>query len=220
VITTNVVVAANALVVLAVVVGDGAAKVDPANICTGASGIVWSVLQFQRTTHLDWIAVCYGIATTGIASGTALTVHFDSTTSSSVVGGMSFAGVDTVSPVDVQVSADNELGTAAWSANSLNLAAGSVLVGAAVADSNVDATTTATNGNTLAFAKQETTSGNTGTLVYRIVVGAAAYVASGNWGALADSSGMAIAFKAAAAAGGPAPLPQHLGVGTLQAGLT
>ena len=135
----------------------------------------------------------------GLASGATFTATFLSAADGRCIGGMSFTGVATSSPVDTTNGPNNASATAAWATGSTAVAAGSVLI------ANCYTVDTA-SGNTPtapsleAFECANVTDGYSMPAEYRIEAGAGSVTVAGTFGASAATSNIAVAYLAAAGA--------------------
>lgn len=209
-ITTNVTVASNGLIVIA------AASDNPATLLSSVSGggLTWTVDKSAASTvSLDVVGLASAPAVAGLASGTTITATFDLAGTSKMIGGLSLVGADlTASRVDGTPNANDTSGTS-WTTLSYTIAAGSVLVAGAEYDLNRSAT--ATSPSIKAWEVLEATGGNALAQAYRIEPSAGSYVVAGTWVSGLAGSGqenIAVAYKAAAAAGG-SPQQTLIGVG-------
>lgn len=142
-------------------------------------------------------------APTGLASGTTITATFSATSPARGIGGMSFTGVASSTPVDTTA---NPIGanSTAWTTGNVTIAAGSVLVGACYQESTNATKSTITAPSTEVF-DDGMVSEFGATAGYRIESSAGAYAVAGTWAGTVQSATLAVAYLAAA--GGPAAPP-------------
>ncbi len=192
--TTTHAVAAGSFIVLCV----GWFQTATLNSVSGG-GLSWSIDK-QGFNFSNNMAVVSAQAPSGMASGTTLTGTLSAACIGRVLGGASFTGVATSSPVDgtPPAVAWTEL-VAAWATNSLTISAGSLIVTMCYNESS-------NAGNTITSPAVEiydlTAAGGAEVVgAYRIESSAGSYTIAGNWNsAAAKWANVAVAYKAAVAA--------------------
>lgn len=205
-ITTNVTIAAGALIILAAGCDPPAASVDSCSDNGAGGTLSWTkdVGGKQSQASAETIGIFSAPAPSGLASGTVITVTLQAASSSRWVGGFSVLGADTsASRVDGSAPAKHESAgsSTAWSSTSYTVAAGTIIAAATAFDINHPAT--ATSPAVLDFDVSEATGGNEFLCAHQIVSAGGATVLAGTI-TIAGSTNMTIAvgYKVAAAAGG------------------
>lgn len=179
--TTNVVIAANTVIVIAIF-GD-----PPATNLTGVvgGGLTWTVdkIGVSSNASAEFVALCSAVCVAGLASGTTITPTYNVATSSRMAGGMSLLGVDlSASRLDGVPPAKADMIGQPWASNSCTVAQDSVLVGASVWDQV--STNTPTSPSVESFDVSEAVGGNSLAMEYRIPGAAGSYTVAGNWDAV------------------------------------
>jgi hypothetical protein len=137
--TTNQVVASSGFIV--VIVSWFLENTTLSNISGG--GLTWAIDRqgVNPTAAQQNIALCSAQAPSGLASGQTLTANFSGSSQGITISGMSFTGVKTSAAEDVDTATAGN-NTTNWATNSASIAAGSVLVGAAVNEAATDGAVT------------------------------------------------------------------------------
>jgi hypothetical protein len=173
---------------------------------SGVSGgsLSWSVDKQPNGGSLPYsVFIASAQAPSGLASSTTITASLSGSTGSALfIGGLSFTGIATSSPVDGTPTGPTEATTtAAWSTPSYAIAAGSVIVAACLGEG-----TSANNAPTSPSLEgpENDQAGDTIALVaeYRIETSAGSYTVAGTWSAGVSTRNVAVAYKAAAGGGG------------------
>jgi hypothetical protein len=139
-------------------------------------------------------------APSGLASGTTITVTFNLEADvAGTIGGSSFLGIDTTTPVE---EAGGPVGVSpaatAWASPSMTIDAGALLIATCWNETNSSASTpSAGSTEALDFSNAD---GYGQTTAYRIEASAGTYTVAGTWGTAAQSTTNAVAYKAAASA--------------------
>jgi hypothetical protein len=155
-------------------------------------GLTWVVAkQARAATGNPHSGVAYAQAPSGLASSTTITAKLDTSSFARIVGGISFLGVATSSPVDTTDGPDTIAGATAWTTGNVSLTAGSVLVSASQCEAA--ASSTAVTGTE--FVDRSETN-NTMVGHYQIATSAGNYVNAGTWDAATDGVTNAAAFLA------------------------
>lgn len=163
-------------------------------------GLTWTIDKQGNAASPSGIvvAIVSAQAPSGLASGTSLTASFAGLAGVPSIGGTSFTGVKTSSPVDgTPTGPTGAVATGAWSTPSYAIAAGSVIVA-------VDWNESTATGNTPTAPSLECyeipVPGNPSSHVaeYRIEASSGSYTVAGAWGASTNSTNIAVAYLAAA----------------------
>jgi hypothetical protein len=153
-------------------------------------GLTWVVAkQARAATGNPHSGVAYAQAPSGLASGTTITATLDNAAFARIVGGISFLGVATSSPVDTTDGPDTIAGATAWTTGNVSLSAGSVLVSASQCENA--ASSTAVTGTEFVDRSE---SNNTMAGHYQIATSAGNYANAGTWNAATDGVTNAAAF--------------------------
>lgn len=194
-ITTNVTIAAGALIIVTAGCDPPALSVDS---CSGG-GLTWTkdVGAKQSQASAETAAIFSAPAPSGLASGTTITVTLQAASSSRWIGGISVLGADTsASRIDGTPPASHEGSTTAWSSTSYTVAAGTIIVAATTYDINQAGT--ATSPAVLIFTVPEATGGNEFLAAYQIVSAGGATVLAGTFAVSASTSmTIAVGYKVA-----------------------
>jgi len=167
-------------------------------------GLTWSIdaSGANPTASGGYIAICSAQAPSGLASGTTLTGTWSGSCIAPIIGGSSFTGVATSSPVDVAGTVQGETTGTAWTTGNLTLAAGSMLYGGSY-NEGVIASATVTSPSTEVW-EQIAGGGYGGVAGYRVEASGGSVDVAGAWNV--SSTGkchLGVAYKAAATS--PAP---------------
>lgn len=182
-----------------IVVGVGAFNwFDTVNVGTvTGGGLTWTVDKIQHPGGgADGYAIISAQAPSGLASSTAISVPFVNDTgvvAYPIIGGCSFTGVATSSPIDGTPLGVNGSGVTSWSSGSYAIAAGSVIVGGVYIDSGDSHNATA---GTEVWDRNNG-GGPSSAGVYRIESGAGSYAVSGSWTGSSGYTGAAVAYLSA-----------------------
>lgn len=160
-------------------------------------GLTWFVAaQGAGTSDVTaHTGIAWAQAPAGLASGTTITATLSATSIDRTIGGGSFTGVATSSPVDTTSGPTNGT-TAAWASASTAIAAGSLLVAVNFMTGFTGPTNTVT-APSAEIVDRTDTDGNSATLCYRIEPTAGSYTVAGLWTAAAANVTIAVAFRAA-----------------------
>jgi hypothetical protein len=169
-------------------------------------GLTWTIDKQGHAANPSGSlsAVVSAQAPAGLASGTTITATFSASTPSDlVIGGCSFTGVATSSPVDATSGPVGVSPAAAgWTTASTALSAGSVLVGVCYTETNpLTSTITAPSQEWLDRPAGTDTALTGG---YRIESSAGSYTVAGAWSAAGSSTTNGVAYLAAAGGATPA----------------
>jgi hypothetical protein len=193
--TTTSAVASNGFIVL------GIGWFGSTFLVSGVSGggLSWSVDK-QGVTSSIGTALVSAQAPSGLASSTTITVTFTGSVDVPTIGGTSFTGVATSSPVDGTPLGPTEVTTAAWSSGSYTIAAGSVIVATNWTEGVV-------TGNTPTAPSVEawdvvTSDSDATVLEYNIQASDGSYTVEGTWNAAHKNQNVAVAYLAASGGGG------------------
>lgn len=195
---TTATVAAGGFIVLSVGWWESTAPTLSTVTNTGSSTLSWTVdKQGKHSGANPNSAIVSAQAPSGLTSGATITLTFSASTRARFLGGMSFTGVATSSPVDV-TGTTQSVNSTAWATNSMALSAGSVAVGASF---NENASSSTPTSPATEFCDVNA-SGNGLTAAYRIESSAASYTVAGTWGASGQNVTNGVAYLAAAGGGG------------------
>jgi len=138
-------------------------------------------------------------APSGLASGTTITATFSSSATVPQIGGTSFTGVKTSSPVDTTSGpTDQDPAATGWTSASTAISAGSVLIATCWNETSpVTSTVTAPSLEALDWVNGADTAETT---AYRIEASAGSYTVAGTWSGSVKSTTVAVAYLAAAGA--------------------
>jgi hypothetical protein len=198
VLTTGATVAVGSRAFVAVV-GESTATHTVAD--NSGNGYTWTSLTTTTKGGDHRLQIFTALCTAGLASGTAITVTFGSTTINRAVGGFSWAGTDTSSGstgMDVS-STKTENGVAAWaSADLVTTFAADLLIGVGTGYGNGSPTSTAATNYTEAVDVTVSGAQESLSMVYREVAGTGTYNPGGTW-SVAPGEGiiLGVAFKLA-----------------------
>lgn len=200
--TTGSAVASGGFIVLSV------GHVDDSISSVSGGGLTWSVdkaYEWSGGGFARRIAIVSAQAPAGLASSTSITASFvGSSAQVRLIGGMSFMGVATSSPVDGTPLGSNADSVAAWTSGSYAISAGSVVVAASYSDSN--SLNVATSPSVEAWEYDDVGDGVACATEYRIESSAGSYAVEGTWNDASSSSAAAVAYKVAAGGGGQSSL--------------
>lgn len=143
------------------------------------------------------VAIVSAQAPSGLASGTTITATYSASATAPSIGGMSFTGVATSSPVDGTPVGPTGVATAAWATASYSLTAGSVLIGTSWNEELAGSTPSA---GTEAWDLDLSGSGQV--VNYRIEGSAGSYTVGGTWSGAQKNTTIGVAYLAAAGGGG------------------
>jgi hypothetical protein len=204
--TTTSAVAAGGFVVVSVGWFDAAATLSSvAN--TGSAVLSWTIDKQGRPAAptSDATAIVSAQASSGLASGAVITATFSAGVVARTIGGSSFTGVATSSPVDTTNGAIGVTPAAAgWTTGSTTILAGSLLIATAYNETG-NFTNTVTAPSLQAVLMPNSASPTSQVTCYRIESSAGSYTVAGTWSTAAQSGTTAVAYKAAA--GGAAATP-------------
>ena len=190
--TTGAAVASSGFIVLGV--GSDLWSVGVSISSVSGGGLTWAIDKEYHPGGVDGYAFMSAQAPAGLASSTVITINYTGIVAYPIVGGVSFTGVKTSSPVDgtpVDFSAGS--GTS-WTSGNVALTAGSVLLGGVYISSGDTHSATA---GAEAWDRNNAT-GPTSAGVYRIEASAGSYPVSGSWVGSSNYGGAAVAYLAAA----------------------
>jgi hypothetical protein len=164
--------------------------------------LTWAVDKQARISGDNGnVAIVSAQAPSGLASSTTITATFSAGAVDLMIGGTSFTGVATSSPLDGTPAGGFSASTTAWSTGNVAISAGSVLVGASWAGSfDASNLSTASAGSTEGF--DATTDGTGVTLAYRIEPSSGSYAVAGTWSGSSGPENVAIAAAYLATGGG------------------
>lgn len=146
------------------------------------------------------VGIASAYAPSGMPTSTTITVNFSGTTDPDVVvGGVSFLGVKTSSPVDgtPPLIAGVSPAAAGWATTSQTLTAGSVLVSVDYQPLNGGALTNTPTSPALEVFDIGDSIAGTGVMSYRIESSAGSYNLAGTWSSNAESLFCSVAYLAA-----------------------
>lgn len=191
--TTNQIVAANGFIVVCL----GFFTQLTVNSVSGG-GLSWTIDAQGWPAGgpaADVVCIASAQAPAGLASGTTITASTSGTMSGPTIGGMSFTGVKTSSPVDGTPPAVVGVTPAAagWATGSYAMTAGSVLVGTSWAETS-SATSTPTSPSIESYDSPAGTSGWGATAAYRIEASSGSYTVAGTWGSNQQSATVGVAY--------------------------
>jgi hypothetical protein len=195
--TTTSPVASGGFIVLSVGWFDGTATLSS----VAGGGLTWTIdFQGKAGVTSDRVALVSAQAPAGLASGTTITATFSAATPvAREIGGTSFTGVATSSPVDVALGAAVAVSPSAagWTSGSLSVAAGSVMIATCYNESG-NFTNTVTAPSLQAVLMPNAASPTSQVTCYRIESSAGSVSVAGTWSTAATSGTGAVAYKAAA----------------------
>jgi hypothetical protein len=200
--TTGSAVASGARIVLVVSWWDNTTTLSS----VAGGGLTWTIhAQGKSPTTSMHVAIVSAPAPSGLASSTTITATMsDANSFIRHIGGGSFTGIDTSTPVDVAGSATETKPTStSWTTSSESIAAGSLLVGCAYTE-NTNSTSTPTSPAVEMIDRVITSAPSSLTAAYRIESSAGSYAVAGTWASTGVSASLAVAFKAAAGGGSDA----------------
>lgn len=201
--TTTQTVAANGFIVLDVGWGDGTRTLSSVS----GGGLTWTIDK-QAVAGNASNGCCASVsaqAPSGLASGTTITATYSGATVGRAIGGTSFTGVATSSPLDTSSGPTDYAATTAWTTASTTIAAGSVLIGIShCTNTNDTSTITSPSIEAQDFGGGAGTFGQS--VGYRIEAAGGAFVVAGTWSGSEQGTTIAAAYKAAA---GAAFFPSH-----------
>lgn len=143
-------------------------------------------------------AIVSAQAPSGLASGTVITATYSGATVGRAIGGTSFTGVATSTPLDTSSGPTDFAATTAWTTASTTIAAGSVLVGVAhCTNTNDTSTITSPSVELQDFGGGAGTFGQT--VGSRIEPAGGSVTVAGTWSGSEQGTTNAAAYKAAAA---------------------
>lgn len=194
--TTSAAVASGGFVVLGFQTLDSPTTIN--TITDNGPGLSWSVDKTSAST--GWrFCIASAQAPSGMASGTVISVALSASGIVGVLGGCSFTGVKTSSPVDGTPLGPTVVSAQAWSTGNYTVQAGSVIVGYCVNNTNGSANTpTAPSLEVFEGAASGNDFG--GTMEYRIESSAGSVPVAGSWGTSATTINIGVAYLAAATA--------------------
>ena len=194
--TTGSAVATGGFIVLGVGNFDWNVAVSVGTVTGG--GLTWTVdKEHAPGGGVDGFAIISAQAPSGLAASTVITVPFVGGNGFyPILGGCSFTGVATSSPVDGTPLGVNGTGSTTWTSGSYAITAGSVIVGGAYADSGDSMAATA--GTEL--WDRNNGGGPSSHGVYRIEASGGSYAVSGSWTGSGGYAGAAVAYLAAGGA--------------------
>jgi hypothetical protein len=191
--TTNVAIAAGSFIVVFV----GGFIASGATMTVAGGGLTWTTDKQGNpaSPSASFTGIASAQAPSGLASGTTITATYSGSAAARQIGGSSFTGVGTSSPVDT-TSGPTGIGAAQqpWASASTSIQAGSLLVACNYAESG-GTTSTASAGSTELLDWQSAASPTTMTACYRIESSAGSYTVAGTWLVAQQSSMNAVAYK-------------------------
>lgn len=199
-ITTTAAVASGGFIVLCV--GWGTNLVTLSSVAGGS--LTWTIdKQGVFSTAADGLAIVSAQAPTGLASGTTITATFSgSAPGGRSLGGMSFTGVATSSPVDGTPPAITTFATGtAWASGSMALSAGSVAVGCSH-ETSTNLTSTPTSPALESFDVNGGAGTFAATGAYRIESSAGSVTVAGAWSSSCQGCALGVAYKVASGGAG------------------
>jgi hypothetical protein len=166
-------------------------------------GLTWTIDKQGRAADPGFvsIAIASAQAPSGLASGTTITATLAANADVPTMGGTSFTGVATSSPVDGTPLGPTGVATAAWSTGNYSIQAGSVIVGTCW-NENTASGNTASAGSTEAWEIAQAGGPYSHVAEYRIEGSAGSYAVAGTWGAAQKNTNIGVAYLAAAGGGG------------------
>jgi hypothetical protein len=198
--TTNQIVAAGSFIVVCI---GWFTSVTLSSVAGG--GLSWLIdKQGSGGDASDGNAIVSAQAPAGLASGVTITATLSGATSPArAIGGSSFTGIATSSPVDV-TAGPTQVSTAAWSTGNMAIVAGSLIVA-------VDFNEGTNSGNTPTAPSAELwerthADGFECVAEYRIESSAGSYAVAGTFGAATKNNNVGVAYLAAAGAVDEDPL--------------
>lgn len=202
--TTNQNVASGGFIVLDVGWGDATKTLSSVS----GGGLTWAIdKQGVAANGSNGCAASVSAqAPSGLASGTTITATYSAATVGRAIGGTSFTGVATSTPLDTSSGPTDYASTTAWTTASTTIAAGSVLIGISHC-TNTNDTSTITAGSTEAqdFGGGAGTFGQT--VGYRIQAVGGAFTVAGTWSGSEQGTTIAAAYKVAAGGSNKAVTP-------------
>lgn len=185
---TSAIVAAGGFIVIG---GGWFSTVTTVSSVAGGS-LSWSIDK-QGSTGNSRVWIASAQCPAGLASGTTITATFGASVNYPTIGGLSFTGVATSSPVDGTALGPTQVATAAWSTGNYTVAAGSVIVA-------VDWSEGTVTGNTPTAPSVESheviTADQAHVIEYRIESGAGAVPVAGTWNTANTNTNAAVAYLA------------------------
>jgi hypothetical protein len=169
---------------------------------TGSSVLSWTTNKQGNPASPSacLTALASAQAPSGLTSGATITATYSASTAARQIGGTSFTGVATSSPVDTTTGPTGVVDLAPWSTASTSIQAGSLLVATCYTETGAR-TNTPDAGSTEALDWQNAASPTTQTTCYRVESSAGSYVVSGAWvGGIARSGINGVAYLAGVAA--------------------
>jgi hypothetical protein len=143
-------------------------------------------------------------ASGGLSSGVTITVTMSAAgTQDGVLGAMSFAGVDSTTPVS-STTGPTGAATTAWATPSATLAAGGAMVSGARKEGFAVSSNTPASGVTEAFDVSFNDNGNV--LAYRIEAAGGSFTVGGTWNAANTNVNVGAVLAPASGGGGGGPL--------------
>jgi hypothetical protein len=200
--TTTGAVAAGGFIIVSVGWFDAAATLSS----VAGGGLTWTIDKQGHPTNpaASNSALVSAQAPAGLASSTAITATLSAGVVARTIGGTSFTGVATSSPVDGTPPATAGVSptNTAWASNSATISAGSILVATAYNETG-NFTNTVTSPSLQAVLMPNSVSPTSQVTCYRIESSAGSYTVAGTWSGAALTAINAVAYKAAAASGSP-----------------
>lgn len=166
-------------------------------LSTVAGGsLSWSIdKQGDVSNSKIWMASAQAPA--GLSAGTTITATFGAAVNYPSLGGLSFTGVKTSSPVDGTALGPTQVATAAWSTGNYAVAAGSVICAVNWSEGTV-------TGNTPTAPSVESgeqiSADQSQVIEYRIESSAGSVPVEGTWNTANTNTNIAVAYLAAATA--------------------
>lgn len=202
--TTNQNVASGGFIVLDVGWGDATKTLSSVS----GGGLTWTIDKQGVAANGSnaGAASVSAQAPSGLASGTTITATYSAATVGRAIGGTSFTGVATSTPLDTSSGPTDFSSTTAWTTASTTIANGSVLIGISHC-TNTNDTSTITAGSTEAqdFGGGAGTFGQT--VGYRIQATGGAFTVAGTWSGSEQGTTIAAAYKVAAGGATKAIVP-------------
>jgi hypothetical protein len=189
--TTTAAVASSGFIVLGVT----CAAASSLTSVTGG-GLTWTIDKTNNTTGALDSYIVSAQAPSGLATSTALTANYSASTAARGIGGASFTGVATSTPVDTTLGPKQQAAVTAWVTDAVTIQAGSVLINFNATDGGALSSVTSpsvedvdVNAGAAAFGIW---------LGHRIEPSAGAYTIGGTYATAIDVTLLQVAYKTGA----------------------
>jgi hypothetical protein len=169
------------------------------SVANSGTDLGWTINKQGRpaSPSADLVAIASAQAPSGLASGTTITATYSAGVAARQIGGSSFTGVATSSPVDgTPTGPTGSVDVQPWSTASYTILAGSLIYATCYTESG-NYTNTAVNGSQ-AILMPNAASPTAQVGMYRVESSAGSYTVSGSWSSIARAANIAVAYKAVA----------------------